>query len=235
MTTENDAIEFDAEAVTKNIHNLANIYLRVGNHEVKMVIKEVASALCHMVGVQHKVFFPDGPPIRDAAPSGALTIPATPGNRWPQAQMPQQAPMAGINPFPEMGPSPYALPADNGAGAAPAGTSGFGDPGNADGARMVVVDPGPGEEVMKQRLGLAPPPLTAPAIVIPPGYKLVPDANTPVGVQKWPSPYPGLVYLQDVIPSTPLATANPALTPEMMAAAQTGKVVVVPVTEERAP
>lgn len=145
-------IRVDVDGVMQVVHNLANIFLRTGNHEVRTAINEVARGFCFLIGLEHKVFFPDAPPIRDSAatPNAAITIPGSPGGYgWPTGMQATGRPamphapqypgiQIGINPM-GMPPSPYAgYPTQN------PQSDWAPDPGNPTGAKMVVVDPGPG-------------------------------------------------------------------------------------------
>jgi len=164
-------IAVDVDGIMQTVHNLANIYLKTGNHEVRTAVQEIARGFCFIVGLEHQVFFPPAPPIRDQPMGGGITVPSAPvGHSWPPAYQatgrpgpmpltirpptyPMPVPGAPGIQIPGMPPSPYAgYPAAN-----PQNTDAWApDPGNPTGAKMVVVDPGPGAR--------------APGYGMPPGY-----------------------------------------------------------------
>ena len=175
------------------ILNLGNIYLRTGNHEVRVAVKETARALCFVIGEQHKLFFPDGPTkIVPSEPNAALMLPGTPGQGYAAAaehsgmpaataatHMPSPAP--GIS-VPGVAPSPYAgPPAVNPQAAAhpvagsPAG--GF-DQSAGQGSAMVVVSDPSGQ----MGPGGGPPPGTPAGVYVPatPGPAMPPAGGQPV-------------------------------------------------------
>lgn len=107
--------------IQSSVLNLANIFLRTGNHEVRTAIKEVARGLCFVIGQQHSVFFPDVPNSREIPePNAATVLPGTPGPGFPAAAQLNGMPAAmaahapptpapGIA-IPGMAASPYAIP-----------------------------------------------------------------------------------------------------------------------------
>lgn len=107
--------------VRQCVLNLANIFLRTGNHEVRVAVKEVARGFCYVIGESHAVFFPDAPNSRAVPePNAATVLPGAPGPGFPMAaqvngmaaavaaQMPAP-PSAGLA-VPGMPPSPFAIP-----------------------------------------------------------------------------------------------------------------------------
>jgi hypothetical protein len=182
------------------VHNMANIYLRTGNHEVRVAIQEIARGFCHIIGIEHKVFFPDPPPIRDSIPQAGLTLPVGAPNPYTGVQ-------AGMNPMglpglsiPGMAASPYA-----GLAAVNPQSDWAPDPGNPTGSKMVVVDPGPGASLAPQ---------------VPPGWQLAHPSQVPQGAPAFPGPN-GWVY----IPATNVPK-NPALPDDVWRKVAAGAAVV---------
>lgn len=110
--------------IQSSVLNLANIFLRTGNHEVRTAIKEIARGLCFVIGQQHSVFFPDAPNSRQVPePNAATVLPGAPGPGFPAAAQAGGMPAAmaahaaptpppGIA-VPGMPPSPFAIPSRN--------------------------------------------------------------------------------------------------------------------------
>ena len=184
----------------QTVLNLANIYLRTGNHEVRVAVKEIARGFCFVIGESHEVFFPDGPPkVQAPEPNAATVLPGAPGPGFPVAAqhtgmvaaVAAQHPAAGGSGIsvPGMAPSPFAIPGQqNAQSAAHPVTGSPAAPGSAPLA--------PGESRM--------------VVVSDPGGQMGPNGGPPAGTPATPGVIPGAPGAP-VHPAVPLPYAPPAI------------------------